>query len=146
MKRATMFLISLLLIPSIAFAGFNVCDLGDRLVKKGTSPISGCLYFNDDNMTEYNRVKVLHGSIRPDFLEIVGGVVVEKSQADKDAILAAEAQAAIDAENARITAIDDGLDTASSIRLTKVEQRIDNISNLADAKQFLKKLVRYLAR
>ena len=79
--------------------GFNICDVDGELVKKGSSPIDGCLYFNDDNMDEYTRVKTLFAGVRHDFLKIVDGVIVEKTQAEKDVILAAEAQAVIDAQN-----------------------------------------------
>lgn len=91
MKNIIMFLM-MMVISTTVFAGFNICDDGG-LVKRGSSPIVGCLYFNDDNISEYNRVKTLFSGVRHDFLEIVGGVVVEKSQAEKDIILTAEALA-----------------------------------------------------
>jgi len=146
MKQLLMFLSFMILFPALSFAGFNICDNAGVLSRIGSSPIPGCLYFSDEDLTEYNRVNTLWESTRHDFLEIVGGVVVEKSLAAQTAILDAEAQAVIDAENARVEAIDTNLNASQSIRLTNVENRIDNIGNLADAKVFLKKLVRYIAR
>jgi len=146
MKIFCMFLSFMILFPVISFAGFNICDNAGTLSRRGSSPIPGCFYFSDKDIAEYNRVNTLWGSVRHDFLEIVGGIVVEKSLADQTAILDAEAQAVIDAETARVVAIDTNLNAAQSIRLTNVENRIDNIGNLADAKVFLKKLVRYIAR
>jgi hypothetical protein len=75
-----------------------------------------------------------------------GNAVIEMSQAEKDALNAEIAQAAIDAENARINAIDDTLVETQTITLPKVEAAINNINNLADAKVFLKRLCRYLAK
>lgn len=80
------------------------------------------------------------------YLKISNGAVVEMSLAEKQAVDAAEAQAVIDAETARLGALDDKLTETQTITLPKVELAIDNISNLADAKVFLKRLCRYLAK
>ena len=91
---------------SICYAGFNICDNQGSLSKQGSSPIDGCLYFNDDDMTEYTRVKNLYGSTRQDFLKIENGIVVEKSQAEKDIVLQVEADAQAQAEINRIDNLD----------------------------------------
>lgn len=118
--RKVFIILFFLLISTKSYAGFNICDEG-RLVKKGSSPIEGCLYFNDDNINEYNRVKTLFGSTRRDFLKIENGIVVEKTQAEKDSILQSEA-------DAQAQAIEDALDKfeVSNIELmTALIQRIN---------------------
>ena len=80
------------------------------------------------------------------YFKVENGQLLTMTQAEKDALDAAELQAAIDAENARIAALADKMTGTQSVSLTKVELAIDNISNLADAKVFLKRLCRYLAK
>lgn len=74
------------------------------------------------------------------------GVVREMTQAEKDQLDAWEAQKVIDAENARLVAMDDRIESSilSGITLTKIDNAIDNIGSLEDAKVFLKKLCRYI--
>lgn len=75
--------------------GFNICYDGEgkNIYKTGSSPIDGCLYFSDNDVTEYNRVFSLVNTIRNDFLKVENGVVVEISQAEQDVILQQEEDA-----------------------------------------------------
>ena len=84
-----------------------------------------------NSLTEYYLVK--------------NGKVVQMTQAEKDAYNVLKAQQVADAENQRLSALDDSLTASLSVRLTKVETMIDNIGSLADAKTFLKRLVRFMA-
>ena len=84
-----------------------------------------------NSLTEYYLVK--------------NGKVVQMTQAEKDAYNVLKTQQAADAENQRLSALDDSLTASLSVRLTKVETMIDNIGSLADAKTFLKRLVRFMA-
>ncbi len=79
---------------------------------------------------------------------VQGSRIVDMSQPEIDAIVTAQAQAVSDAETARVGAIDDAMAAAkvADKTMAKVDAAIDNIATLADAKVFLKKLVRYLAR
>jgi hypothetical protein len=74
-----------------------------------------------------------------------GPRIVEMTQAEKDQLDVAKIVAEQDAKNARIAIIDDNMSAVPNISLTKVDNAIDNISNLNDAKAFLKKLCRYIA-
>lgn len=90
---------------------------------------------------------VLPTGIPLKYLKVDSGQVVEMNQPEKNAIDAAEAQAAVDAENARITSLDDKMDIdLSGMTLTKADNAIDNMGSLADAKTFLKKLCRYIIK
>ncbi len=97
------YLVSLILcfITIPCFAGYNVCydQDGKNLSIRGSSPINSCLYFSDQDMSEYTRVKAI-GSLK--YHKVVGGVVVEMTQNEIDAINVAEAQAQEDALLAQI--------------------------------------------
>lgn len=80
------------------------------------------------------------------FYLVDNGVLREMNQEEKDALLAEEAQAIIDAENARILNLDDKIDGINGITLVKIDTKIDEIGSLADAKVFLKKLCRYIIK
>ena len=69
------------------------------------------------------------------------------NQTEKDAIILAQQQALDQYEASRVTNLDNIISNIdmSGIQLQKVEQAIDNIGSLADAKIFLKKLVRYIS-
>ncbi len=83
-----------------AFAGYNVChNAGYDLSIRGSSPINGCIYYSDQNMSEYTRVKAI-GSLK--YHKVVLDVVVAMSQVEIDAINDAEAQAQEDALLAQI--------------------------------------------
>lgn len=78
--------------------------------------------------------------------KVDAGVVREMTQAEKDTLDAAEAQAVIDAENARVLDLDNKIDNLGIMILTKIDNKIDAIGSLADAKAFLKKLCRYIIK
>jgi len=75
---------------------------------------------------------------------VSGSRVVDLTQAEIDAILAAQAQAAAAAEAIKVASLDTALSNAkvADYTLTKIDTAIDGIANLADAKVFLKRLVR----
>ena len=74
----------------------------------------------------------------------VGNRVIDMTQPEIDAILAAEVQAAVDAKNALRASLDDKFDGTAlgDMTLTKIDAKIDAIANLTQAKAFLKLLVR----
>ena len=75
------------------------------------------------------------------------GQTREMTQIEKDILDQAELQAQIDTENKRITDLDDLLQTdLSGLILTRIDIAINNITNLNDAKIFLKKLCRYIIK
>ena len=81
------------------------------------------------------------------YYKVSNGQVVKMTQVEKDAVDAAQIQAEIDVENARISKLDNKMDIdLSGITLIKVDTAIDNIGSLADAKVFLKKLCRYIIK
>lgn len=90
-----LFVLLFMFISNSAFAGYNVCydQNGENLIVTGSNPRVGCLYFYDGDMAEYNRVKTLYQTVGLKFMKVVNGVVEEMSQAEKDAILQAEADA-----------------------------------------------------
>src|SRR3990167_7064527 len=69
------------------------------------------------------------------------------NQEEKDAIILAQQQALDQYEASRVTNLDNVISNIdmTGIKLQKVEQAIDNIGSLAEAKIFLKKLVRYIS-
>ncbi len=76
------------------------------------------------------------------------GVLRQMTQVEKDALIAEEEQARINHENARILDIDDKVSLArtTDFPMEKVDNAIDAISNLSEAKLFLKRLCRYVAK
>ena len=76
------------------------------------------------------------------------GAVREMTQAEKDTYNSAKAQAVIDVENSRLSALDDKISGTkiADFSMNKVDTVIDAIANLSDAKQFLKRLCRYVAK
>lgn len=79
--------------------------------------------------------------------KVDNGTVREMTQVEKNTLDATEAQALADAENTRITDLDDKVQIdLSGINLAKIDAVINNIGNLADAKNFLKKLCRYIIK
>jgi len=75
------------------------------------------------------------------YLKVSGSSLKEMNPSEKNQVDSEETQAEFD----RINSLDDGLVLdRSSIKLTKVDNAIDNIGNLNDAKNFLKKLCRYI--
>ena len=141
-----------LLITSNACAGISVCfDEQNKIVKHrlrrgrmncGTNTL---IYLQNENPNYVNTSNLFH-SVNKKFLKISSNTVIEMSQAEKDALIASEAQAQADEETAGLATRDDNLvKDRSNINLPKAFNAIDNIGSLADAKVFLKKLVRYLA-
>lgn len=82
------------------------------------------------------------------YLKVVNGAIEEMSQQEKSVVDAAEAQAVADAETARLSLLDTKISDSkvADFTMTKVDTAIDNIANLADAKIFLKRLCRYIAK
>ena len=97
------------------------------------------------NIIEVSRV--LAESINKYYI-VDNGAVREMTQIEKDTLLAEEQQAIINAENTRISALDTKISsiTLSDLTLTKIDAKIDSISNLSQAKTFFKLLVRYLVK
>ncbi len=76
------------------------------------------------------------------------GTIREMTQAEKDAVDAAEVAATQAVEDARLLAIDDSIEDAlpGDATLAKVDARIDAIASFADLKVLLKKMVRHIAK
>ena len=73
--------------------------------------------------------------------------VVAMTKDEIDYVDALEKQQAEEAEADRIKAIGDKIDVdLSGVSLTKIDNAIDNIGNLADAKEFLKKFCRFIVK
>jgi len=125
---------------STVLAGDYVCHDNGAIIGKHSSvdgaDLVGCIKIT---RSEYEDITRFH--------KIVDEAVVEMTQDEKDAILQAEADAIALAEASRVTGIDDKMADydMSGVKLTRVENAIDNIGNLNDAKKFLKRLVRYIA-
>lgn len=70
------------------------------------------------------------------------------TQAEKDSVIAEETQIQNNTETARLANIDTNITNVNltDFSMVKIDTIIDNIANLNDAKQFLKKLVRYIAK
>ena len=79
------------------------------------------------------------------YRKVDNGQVVEMTAAEKSALDLEEAQERQAERQAEIDVIDDRFTAVQTISLTKVENAIDNIGNLNDAKVFLKRLCRYIA-
>ena len=79
---------------------------------------------------------------------VENGAVRQMTQAEMDALTAEETQAQIDAENVRLANMDDKISGTkiADFSMAKVDGVIDAIANLSDAKQFLKRLCRYIAK
>lgn len=77
-----------------------------------------------------------------------GGVIRLMTQAEKDIYESANARAIIDAENERLANLDTKISNAkiTDFTMAKVDTAIDAIANLTDAKTFLKRLCRYVAK
>ena len=81
------------------------------------------------------------------FHKIDNGQIRLMTIAQQNALIAEENQAQIDVENLRIADLDDLMNIdLSGIILSKVDNAINNIANLSDAKVFLKKLCRYIVK
>ncbi len=139
-----------LLICNIASAELWVCQSGNQLVRKhGDGYKLGIATINyntiDPNCIMATPAQYTEAGLQ--YKKLSGGDVVDWTQAEIDAYVAAQAQAAIDAEIARLTAIDNNLadmDITGST-LTRIETEIDNIGSYSDLKKVLKRIVRYIA-
>jgi len=127
-------LVIFLLLSTKAYAGYFIFHEGEAITGKRDSCGASC----SNNPKALRVTESTYNSTEIATHKIVSNTVVAKTQAEIDAETAVRVQAAIDAENARVDAIDTNLAQAQSIRLTDVENAIDNIGNLADAKVFLK--------
>ncbi len=150
-------IILLLIFPNLVNAEMFVChDVNNKITKtvQGDCKTIGiCSGFNNTGMdancfeatkTEFDKAKDQYVKFDPSVVS--GSHIVNLTQAEKDALIAAEAQAIADAEAARLTGLDNKMSAAkvSDATLAKVDVAIDGIQNLVDAKAFLKKLARYL--
>jgi hypothetical protein len=74
------------------------------------------------------------------------GVVRLMTQLEKDTLLAEETQQVINTENQRIQDLDLKIDNLPTMTLQKIDTAIDNITNIAGVKTFLKKQCRYILK
>ena len=97
-----------------------------------------CIFANDIEWNSIEKYKKI------DITSVTGNRVVNFTQAEKDALDAAEAQAIIDAKIARQNVIDDKFNATvlGDMTLAKIDAKINAIANLGEAKTFLKLLVR----
>jgi len=136
-----LFLIMIILFSSNVHAT-NVCpDTDGSQVEKifwnENKLRSGCLLIPNSSNSFLS-------SIPRRYLKISGTSVVEMTQSEKDAVDQAIADAQKQAETDRINKLEDKLQAIQTgdFPLTKIDNAIDNIQDLNDAKAFLKKLVR----
>jgi hypothetical protein len=81
------------------------------------------------------------------FHKVDNGAVRQMTQAEADILITEEIQASAVAENKRVSDLDGLLQTdLSGLTLTKIDQAINNIGSLSDAKVFLKRLCRYILK
>jgi hypothetical protein len=105
----------------------NTCPIANHLINADLSGVSG---------------------VAQEHWKVESSIVVEMSQLEKDNITSVAAAAAAAAEAASVALFDNTLASSdvSDYTLTKIDQSIDNINSLADAKAWLKKLARFIAR
>lgn len=131
------------LLTSTAYAGDFVCwDNNDNVVSLHKS-VDSLDYVNRTDCKKITRSQL--ESINTRLYKHSSGDIVAKSQAELDVEALAEATAQAQAEATRLSNLDNDLIKNRNITLTKVDNVIDNIGNLQDAKVFLKRLVRYIA-
>ncbi len=82
-----------LMIAFSAIAGTRIFYSGEDVtgISKG-SPALGALYYNDDSPDYVTKIALIN-SVPRKFLKVVAGELVERTQAEKDAILQAEEDA-----------------------------------------------------
>lgn len=105
--KKLLILILFLSLPLSSYAGICVDHVGEVVIKieKGSSPnrCNGEYFTNEDSeFVELMNLSTPVKFLRYDSNIVVGSPVVEKSQAEKDAIIAAEEQAAEDAANVEV--------------------------------------------
>ena len=156
MLRINIIASSLLLICSVASAERIVCF--DAVSQRVNKRIDGdclklgiCTDYNNQGMlancifaTPEEWAKSSEQYVKFDGAVISGSRIVNLSQAEIDEIVAAEALAVQQAESSRVSALDTVVSESkvADYSMAKVDAAIDNIANLADAKAFLKRLVR----
>jgi len=134
-------LIILLLLCSTASAGDYVChDFG--IINERYWSVDGADLKVRADCIQITRRQYIELS---EYHKVESGSLVLMSQAEIDAKDQAEVDAQTQLVTDRLTALDDDLVVdRSSLILTKADNAIDQIGSLADAKVFLKKLVRYI--
>ena|SRR3990167_4307697 len=147
--------ILILFIASTASAENWICQKPDGLNRiNGDGVTLGICGTNNQNINpgciEATEQEYIDAGIAYKKLDIsitAGSRIVDMTQAEKDIILQAEADAKAQAEAAQLTLMDNAITDVdiTGIKLQKVETAIDNIGTLNDAKKFLKRLVRYIA-
>jgi len=135
-----------LVIPSLALAGDFACfDAGNTVTNRVVSKVKsqGKAYSIRADCVRITREQY---STITNRYKVVAGEVVTMSNADNTLLDDIIADQAASTEATRIDLFDSTIATAkiNDATLTKVDNKIDNISSLADAKVFLKKLARYL--
>lgn len=147
--KKLLIVIAILALPSIANAGISVCEGANGRVNRFElrgNPIAGCFYYDAGQSITIEKdaeLRALH-DLPLRYLKVVSGFPVEMTQAEKDTV-DTQLQAAQEAIIlARRQQLGDRIATSSvaDFNLTQIDTAIDNIQNLADAKAFLKKLVR----
>ena len=116
--------------------------LTKRIIKKWISADPSIV----ENLPNVIQVTRTEAERADKFYLIDNGILREMIQVEKDALLAEEAQAEIDAENSRVTDLDNKINDTGGITLSKIDTAIDAIGTLTDAKAFLKKLCRYIIK
>jgi hypothetical protein len=110
----------------------------DKLISVDPSVVEG-----KANVLEVSREAALAAT---KFHKVEGGVLVEMAQVEKDSLLAAEAVAIEQKEDAAVSTVDDLLlEGLAKIKLLKTDAEIDKIQEIDDVQIFLKKLCRYIA-
>jgi len=131
-----------LFICTNAHAGYYVFHTNGEITGKN---ICGrvCRLRPDSISVDVNTYNSLNRSTQ----KVVNGLVVNKSQSEIDADIQARADAQALAETQRQEAKDEDLANTdlSNINLPKVEAKIDAITNIAQMRTFLKRLVRYIS-
>lgn len=136
----------LILINGLVFAGDFACfDAGNTVTNRVVQKVKSqgkvystrvdCLRINRE---QFNTITNRH--------KVIGENVVSMTQDENDLLDSIIADAHATTETFRVASFDNSLSIANvnDAILPKVDQAIDGISSLSDAKTFLKKLARYL--
>lgn len=137
-----------LFICSIANAELWVCQQGDNLRRiEGDGYKLGICEKNNQNINSHCILATpqQYSDASLQYKKLENGEVIDWTQAEIDAYVIAQVQAQADTETTRLQTIDNNMTNISGITLKRVDEAIDNIGNLQDAKNFLKKLCRYIA-
>lgn len=144
--RYSLFFIFMFFVVGTAWAGDYVCYDGPKFAGHYQSapdaPSLNCFRVPQEKIGDYRDLVARNDSR---FLKVDGDDLLLMTRAEMDAIIAQDAINAKNAELARLAAVDTDIASIKTISIPKVEAAIDSISNLNDAKVFLKRLCRYLA-